>query len=156
MIRNILSVSISAASLVSIVLTTACGTSSTASETASIQKDLGSARQSNLSCKGSLTPVDQLAKELSKQCRLQNAELKAKGLPSCLQDQCSDLVTLAPVQKSLNGVKLLNDSDGNLVGLQVELTTDIKYSAQEKHGLICYAPVLKAEELLGSMASRCK
>lgn len=156
MIRNLLSASISVASLASIVATTACGTQTSGSSTASIQQDLERERAVTLSCKGSKSPLDQLTLELSKECRRQNAELRAKGLPACLQDECTDMVTLSPAKKGLTGTQFIYDSEGNPVEFSVEITSNIRLSTREKHGLICYAPSLKAEELLGSLSSRCK
>jgi hypothetical protein len=156
MLRSILSTSISVASVASIIFTAACGKQTAASSSASLQDDLERERAVTLSCKGSMSPVDQLALELSKECRKQNAELRAKGMPACLQDECTDLVTLKPAQKGLTGTQFIHDSQGNTVGFSVEISSDIRLSAQEKHGLICYAPALKAEELLGSSAVKCK
>lgn len=156
MVRSILSSSVSIASLVSIAATVACGKPTTAASTAGLQNDLDRERAVTLTCKGSKTPAAQLAVELSKECRRQNAELRAKGLPACLQDECTDFVTLKPAQKGLTGTKFIYDSEGNTVGFSVEITSDIRLATQEKQGLICYAPELKAEELLGSAAVKCK
>lgn len=164
MLRNLLSLSISAVSLVSIVATTACGRtaeqdSSTAAadkSTAEVQRDLESARSLTVSCKGSTTPLNQLTLELSKKCRAQNAELKAKGLAACQQDECSDIVTLQPARSGLPGASLVYDQQGNTIGFQVTISSNMEASNREKTGLICYAPVLKAQELLTSMPVNCK
>lgn len=147
---------ISAASIVSILSAVGCGRQASQSETAGMRDNLESSRALTLSCRGSTTPVKQLALELAKQCRAQNAELKAAGLPACQQDQCSDLVTLESASKNAPGASYIYDSQGHTVGIKLVLSTDIRLSTQEKLGLICYAPELKADELLGSMATRCK
>jgi hypothetical protein len=156
MIRGILSTTFSVAALISIMASTACGKQSATSSTTSLQNELEKSRAVTLSCKGSKTPADQLALELSKECRKQNAELRANGMPACLQDECTDLVSLKPAEKGLTGTKFIYDSEGHTVGFSVEITTDIRLSSREKHGLICYPPALKAEEILGSVASKCK
>lgn len=164
MIRNLLSLSISAVSVLSILATTACGqnsaqdasTAATSKSTAEVQRDLESARSLTLSCNGSTTPLNQLALELSKKCRAQNAELKAKGMPACRQDECSDIVSLRPASNGLPGASLVYDKQGNTIGFQVVISTQMELSNQEKTGLICYAPVLKAQELLTSMPANCK
>lgn len=156
MSRNVISMVISAASVVSILSAVGCGKESSQSATAGVREDLESSRALTLSCRGSTTPLKQLAVELSKQCRAQNAELKAAGLPACQQDQCSDLVTLERASSNAPGATYIYDSEGHTVGIKLELSTDIRLSTQEKLGLICYAPELKADELLGSMAARCK
>jgi hypothetical protein len=154
MIRNTLSTF--AFSFAALAVVSACGTSSNGSNTASLQQDLEMARALTISCKGKSSPASQLTLELSKQCRAQNAELRAKGMPACAQDECSDLVSLKPAQKGLTGSSYIYDSQGNPVGFQVVISNDIALSTKEKLGLICYAPSLKAEELLGTMAARCK
>ena len=154
MIRNTLSSLVFSFAALSVV--SACGTSSQGSSTASIQQDLEMSRALTISCKGNTTPANQLALELSKQCRAQNAELRAKGLPACSQDECSDLVSLKSAEKGLTGTSYIYDSQGNPVGFRVVISDDLALSSKEKLGLICYAPVLKAKELLGAMAVRCK
>ncbi|MFZ9521750.1 MAG: hypothetical protein ACO3A4_14865 [Silvanigrellaceae bacterium] len=154
MIRKTVSTFAFSAAVLAVV--SACGTSSKDSSTASVQQDLEMARALTISCKGKSTPENQLALELSKQCRAQNVELKAKGLPACSQDECSDLVTLEPAKKGLTGSSYIYDSQGNPVGFQVVVSNEIALSTKEKLGLICYAPSLKAQELLGTSAFRCK
>jgi hypothetical protein len=131
----------------------ACGVEKQPSSSAqSLHSEHEIARQTIVKCNGKISAESQLALELSKACREQNAELKAKGYAACQEDFCSEALKLSPSKKRLNAEL---QSDGNSLELHVKLSTDFSMATTEKSALICYAPVLKARELLNSVGSRC-
>ncbi|MBM3381968.1 MAG: hypothetical protein FJY29_05950 [Betaproteobacteria bacterium] len=130
----------------------ACGVDNQASSSAqSLHGDHEMARRLVVKCSGKISPEAQLALELSKTCREQNAELKAKGYAACQEDFCSEALKVSTEKKGILEVQY----DGKGVGLAVTISSDFSFAATEKSALICYAPVLKARELLSSSNSRC-
>lgn len=132
---------------------TACGTTAeTSADSQSMQRDLESARQLVVKCDGSNTAEDQLARELSKTCRQQNAELRAKGFAACAEDYCSDVLTIS---HDPHGLDVQVQADNLGFEFSVLLSKDFSLATKEQNSLICYAPVLKARELLTSLSGRC-
>lgn len=131
----------------------ACGKASNqAAQSQSLNDDLEMARKVVVKCNNGPSAEDLLALELSKTCREQNLELKAKGLAGCSEDLCTDMVTLDSQRR---GVEFDFGYDGEVEFL-VTISSDLLESRKEKMGLICYSPTLKARELLGSMSQACK
>lgn len=124
-----------------------------ASKAQSLHGDHEIARQLIVKCNGKTSAESQLALELSKTCREQNAELRAKGFAACQEDFCSEVLQISAAKKGLN-VEL--QSDGNSLELHVKVDSDLSLATQEQKALICYAPVLKARELLNTVGSRCQ
>jgi hypothetical protein len=131
----------------------ACGISSKQKSSAqSLQDDLEMARKVVVKCNNGPSAEELLALELAKTCREQNEQLKAKGLMGCAADYCTDMVSL---ESQRRGVEFDFGYDGEVEFL-VTISSDFLESRQEKMGLICYSPVLKARELLGSLDKSCK
>lgn len=134
----------------------ACGVQSeSASTSQSLKSDLEMARQLVVKCDGSKSAEDKLALELSKTCREQNAELKARGFASCAEDFCSDVVSLSLAEKGLQGVTLEAAGDSGGFEFLVTVDSDFAFAKKEKNALICTAPALQAQELLNSLSTRC-
>lgn len=134
----------------------ACGVQNeSGSSSQSLKSDLEMARQLVVKCDSRSSAEDQLALELSKTCRDQNAALKAKGFASCAEDFCSDVVSLSLAEKGLQGVTLEAAGDAGGIEFLVTVDSNLALAKKEKNALICYAPVLKAQELLNSLSTRC-
>lgn len=142
-----------ALSLSAVGIMTACGTSQgQSSQAQSLRDDLEMARKVVVKCNNAPSGEELLALELSKTCREQNEQLKAKGIAGCSEDLCTDMVTLDSQRR---GVEFDFRYDGE-VWFLVTISSDVLESRQEKMGLICYSPILKARELLGSLSDSCK
>ncbi|NBX18431.1 MAG: hypothetical protein EBR09_13825 [Proteobacteria bacterium] len=137
-----------------VISAAACGTASeTTSVSQSAQHDLESTRKLLVKCDDSHSAEAQLTRELSKTCRLQNAQLKAKGFAACAEDHCSDVVS---VSSEPRGLDVHLQADNKDIEISVMVSTNLQLATKEKNMLICYAPVLKARELLNSLGGRCK
>ncbi|MEN9530533.1 MAG: hypothetical protein RI932_2406 [Pseudomonadota bacterium] len=131
----------------------ACGGENQPSSSAqSLHGDHEVARQLIVKCNGKVSAESQLALELSKTCRQQNAELKAKGFAACQEDFCSEALKVSTDRR---GIEVALQYDGRDVDMSVTVSSDFSRATTEKNALICYAPVLKARELLNSIDSRC-
>ncbi|MEY2987575.1 MAG: hypothetical protein RJB13_1096 [Pseudomonadota bacterium] len=140
-------------SIIAIGFFTACGQASEQSaQSQSLQDDLEMARKVVVKCNNVPSAEELLALELSKTCREQNIQLKAKGVSGCAEDYCTDMVSL---ESQRRGLEFDLGYDGEVEFL-VTISSDFLESRQEKMGLICYSPVLKARELLGSLGDSCK
>ncbi|MEN9809843.1 MAG: hypothetical protein RLZZ488_1410 [Pseudomonadota bacterium] len=151
------SLQISLASVIFAVGIAACGSQQTSSQTSSADT-LGQVNSSSLSptfaikCSANGGAEKQLARELSLRCRQDNAERKARGLASCGEDYCSEGVEL---ESELRGLDVEFAYDGGEVEFLVTIASNFALPEKNKQALVCYAPVIKARELLTSAGSNC-
>lgn len=59
------------------------------------------------------------------------------------------------LQPEKRGLEIELNYDGEVEFL-VTISSDVLASTKEKPALICYAPVLKAQELLSSLGGKCR
>lgn len=110
------------------------------------------ARKVVVKCNSGPSAEDLLALELSKTCREQNEQLKARGLASCGEDYCTDMVSMKAQRYGYE----MDRGDNGEVEFLVTISAEMLSSPKEKEALICYAPVLKARELTSSLSKSCK
>lgn len=131
----------------------ACGTSTeNSSQSLSVQDKLDLEHKVLVKCNNGPSVEELLTKELSKACREQNVRLKASGKASCSEDFCTNMVML---QADKRGLEIEVNYDGEVEFL-VTISSDVTASTKEKPALICYAPVLKAQELLNGLGGKCR
>lgn len=116
------------------------------------QENTSLSRTFALKCTESGSAENQLALELSKKCRQDNAALKAKGLPSCGEDYCSEAIAL---ETEFKGLEVEFAYDGGEVEFLVTLSSNFALPQHDKQALICFAPVIKARELLTTAGAPC-
>lgn len=156
--KTIRSLQVSLASAIFAVSIAACGASQTSAPTSSsgAAEQLGSPTPSAkiaVKCSGRGGAEKQLARELSLRCRQDNAARKAKGLASCGEDYCSEGVAL---ESELRGLDVELAYDGGEVEFLVTVSSNFSLPEKNKQALICYAPLIKAREIIASAGHICR
>lgn len=143
-------------SVLTAIFVVSCGTQPNTADIATanqtLHNDKSLSRTFALKCTAESQAEKKLAFELSKKCREDNAILKAKGVPSCGDDYCTEGVAL---ETELKGIEAEVTYDGSEVEFLVTLSTNFSLPQKDKQALICYSPLIKARELLASSSLPC-